>query len=133
MLIKELSRQTGASVRSLRYYEQKKLLSSRRLPNGYRDYDDTAVTIVKTIQFYLSLGLNTDEIADISDCPAFLQNKPLCPMAYKIYKDKLKKIDGQLLLMNKIRTRLRKKIKSFHRPSGWSALAGYDKSSAGYS
>ena len=34
MRISEISRRTGVSVRSLRYYEQKRLLCSRRLENG---------------------------------------------------------------------------------------------------
>ena len=43
MRISELSRRTGVSIRSLRYYEQKRLLCARRLSNGYRDLDEEAV------------------------------------------------------------------------------------------
>lgn len=38
MLIGELSRRTGVSARSLRYYEAQGLLSAGRGANGYRDY-----------------------------------------------------------------------------------------------
>lgn len=40
MLIRELSKLTGVSLRSLRYYEQKQLLSPARPENGYRIYED---------------------------------------------------------------------------------------------
>ncbi len=40
MRISEVSRRTGVSIRSLRYYEQKQLLCARRLENGYRDLDE---------------------------------------------------------------------------------------------
>ncbi|MBO0782775.1 MAG: MerR family DNA-binding transcriptional regulator, partial [Ktedonobacteraceae bacterium] len=42
MNIGELARQTGVSIRSLRYYETKQLLSSQREENGYRSYESTA-------------------------------------------------------------------------------------------
>jgi len=43
MRISEVARRTGVSIRSLRYYEQKRLLCARRLSNGYRDLDEEAV------------------------------------------------------------------------------------------
>jgi DNA-binding transcriptional MerR regulator len=68
MNIGELARQTGVSIRSLRYYETKQLLSSQRGENGYRTYDQTAIERVRMIQFYLGLGLSTDEIFDVVFC-----------------------------------------------------------------
>lgn len=43
MHIRELSKVTGVSLRSLRYYEQKHLLSPARSENGYRIYEDIDV------------------------------------------------------------------------------------------
>src|SRR5947207_15796913 len=68
MNIGELARQTGVSLRSLRYYETKQLLSSHRGENGYRTYDHTAIERVRMIQFYLHLGLSTQEIFDVVLC-----------------------------------------------------------------
>ncbi|MEK5171614.1 MerR family DNA-binding transcriptional regulator [Staphylococcus sp. FSL K6-0223] len=42
MLIKEISEETGASIRSIRYYEEKGLLNPNRLGNGYREYGSVA-------------------------------------------------------------------------------------------
>jgi DNA-binding transcriptional MerR regulator len=49
MRIGELARRTGASGRSLRYYESRSLLTSRRMANGYRDFEDDQVALVRTI------------------------------------------------------------------------------------
>jgi DNA-binding transcriptional MerR regulator len=65
MRIGELSVRTGASQRSLRYYEEQGLLVPDRLPSGYRDYDDRAVVTVHRIQVLLSAGLGTSSIAEI--------------------------------------------------------------------
>src|ERR1700694_3830204 len=78
MRISEISRRTGVSVRSLRYYEQKRLLCSRRLENGYRDLGEEAVERVQTIQMYLSLGLTTEQIEEILQC-AGGSPLPKCP------------------------------------------------------
>jgi DNA-binding transcriptional MerR regulator len=72
MKISELSRRSGVSLRSLRYYEEKRLLHPRRLPNGYRDYEMGAVAQVQAIQRYLQLGLNTQQIGAILSCRALI-------------------------------------------------------------
>lgn len=56
------------SQRSLRYYEEQGLLTPTRLPNGYRDYDERAVTTVRRIQILLAAGLGTSAIAEILPC-----------------------------------------------------------------
>jgi DNA-binding transcriptional MerR regulator len=66
--IGELSRSTGASARSLRYYEQIGLISSERLSNGYRDYDETAAETVETIKSLLDLGFPTTLIERVLPC-----------------------------------------------------------------
>lgn len=68
MRIGELSRRTGASARSLRYYEEQGLLTPARLPSGYREYDDRAPVTVRRVQILLSAGLGTAAIAEILPC-----------------------------------------------------------------
>lgn len=68
MKIGELSERTGASARSIRYYEQTGLLESVRLDNGYRDFDDAAVTTVTTIKSLLDLGFPTELIERVLPC-----------------------------------------------------------------
>jgi DNA-binding transcriptional MerR regulator len=66
--IGELSERTGASARSIRYYEQIGLLRSTRLGNGYREFDDSAVGIVETIRSLLELGFPTQLIERVLPC-----------------------------------------------------------------
>jgi DNA-binding transcriptional MerR regulator len=66
--IGELSRVTGASARSLRYYDQLGLITSERLSNGYRDYDEAAVATVDTIKSLLELGFPTTLIERVLPC-----------------------------------------------------------------
>ncbi|MEU8870711.1 MerR family transcriptional regulator [Streptomyces javensis] len=70
MRIGELSRVTGASTRSLRYYEAQGLLSSDRRPNGYREYGEEAVRQVAFIQDLYRAGLPSQIIRDILPCTA---------------------------------------------------------------
>ncbi|WP_040793645.1 MerR family transcriptional regulator [Nocardia paucivorans] len=68
MRIGELSRRTAVPARLLRYYEQQGLLESTRRSNGYRDYSDEAVEVVRRIRLLLEAGLNTETIRSLLPC-----------------------------------------------------------------
>jgi DNA-binding transcriptional MerR regulator len=68
MRIGDLSAATGASARSLRYYEEQGLLAATRTPGGQRVYPDSAVERVSLIQSLLAAGLNSVTIADVLPC-----------------------------------------------------------------
>jgi DNA-binding transcriptional MerR regulator len=109
--IGDLAKQTGVSVRSLRYYEQQGLLAPMRLDNGYREYSPFALDLVRAIQLYLNLGLSTEEIAGILQC--VLKNKEaFCEEVLPIYQHKLKEIDEQIQLLTGIRRNLVDRIDS---------------------
>ncbi|QQE79697.1 MerR family DNA-binding transcriptional regulator [Alicyclobacillus sp. SO9] len=77
MQISELSRRTGVSVSSLRYYEQENLITPQRLENGYRMFDEIAVERVKAIRF----RLNTTQIERVLDCDeknTLPERNPVC-------------------------------------------------------
>ena len=61
--ISEASRRTGVAATTLRYYESLGLIGSRRLENGYRDYDDDAIDRVGFIQASKELGLSLVDVA----------------------------------------------------------------------
>ncbi|WP_129843924.1 MerR family transcriptional regulator [Streptomyces sp. RFCAC02] len=68
MRIGELADATGTTPRALRHYEQAGLISSERMPNGYRDYDGTAVVRVRNIRLLLSVGLTLDDVRLFLPC-----------------------------------------------------------------
>ncbi len=66
MRIKELERRTGLAAKTIRYYEEVGVLPPpRRLPNGYRDYDEADVERVKFVIGARRLGFTLDDIAEI--------------------------------------------------------------------
>ncbi|MBT2385013.1 MerR family transcriptional regulator [Streptomyces sp. ISL-11] len=68
MRIGELSRRSGVSERSLRYYETQGLLRSERTPGGQRHYGEWAVDRVIRIQALYAAGLNSKKIAQLLPC-----------------------------------------------------------------
>lgn len=110
MRIGELSRLTGASVRSLRYYEEKGLIASYRMENGYREYSPLTVEQVNTIRFYLNLGLSTEEIAGFLHC--VLTNKEaFCREVVPVYRRKLAELEQQITLLTQIKSNLEDRIR----------------------
>jgi DNA-binding transcriptional MerR regulator len=68
MRIGELSRRSGVSERSLRYYEQQGLLDADRGSNGYREYDDAAVQRASTIQMLFGMDFPKDVVRSVLAC-----------------------------------------------------------------
>jgi DNA-binding transcriptional MerR regulator len=66
--IGELAERAGVSVRSLRYYEEKGLLVSRRSPSGQRHYADDAVDHVALLKQLYAAGLTSSVIAELLPC-----------------------------------------------------------------
>ncbi|GAA2806439.1 MerR family transcriptional regulator [Streptomyces showdoensis] len=68
MKIGELSRETGVSVRLLRYYEEQGLLVPERTGGGQRVYGPDARAVVRRIRALLAAGLPTRVIGEVLDC-----------------------------------------------------------------
>lgn len=94
LLIGELSARTGASQRSLRHYEAKGLLTSRRGPNGYRRYAPGAVDMVIRIKGLLALGLTLDVAADVLPCMDGARlAAPICADLEAVLRAELERLD----------------------------------------
>jgi DNA-binding transcriptional MerR regulator len=66
--IGELSRRTGVSPRSLRYYEEQGPLTSSRSAAGQRHYADAAVQRVALIRRLFDAGMSSHVIATVLPC-----------------------------------------------------------------
>jgi len=68
MRIGELAQQAGVTTKTVRYYESVGLLRAERLANGYRDYSDDDVVIVREIRMLSSLGIPVEKSRPFLDC-----------------------------------------------------------------
>ncbi|MQA79991.1 MAG: MerR family transcriptional regulator [Streptosporangiales bacterium] len=68
MRVQELAELTGASARSVRHYDRAGLLASRRLANGYREFDGAAIQQVRTIRRLIASGLTIGDIVTLQPC-----------------------------------------------------------------
>lgn len=68
MKIGELAKQTGSSVRMLRYYEAEGLLNPQRTGSGYRDYDAADVRTLSRIKLLGSAGMTLATIRQFLPC-----------------------------------------------------------------
>lgn len=68
MRIGQLAEATGVPTRMLRYYEQRGLITPRRLANGYREYDDYLADRVRKISGLVNAGIPTRLIGAILPC-----------------------------------------------------------------
>lgn len=66
MLITELSRATGFSVDTIRYYEKLGIIEAPlRRENGYRDYPPITVACLRLCRKAKDLGFSLEEIRDL--------------------------------------------------------------------
>ena len=80
--VKEVSRITGVSVRTLHHYDAIGLLKPAKITeSGYRLYDDAALQRLQAILFFRELEFPLQEIKDILDSPNF---DPLDALAAQI-------------------------------------------------
>jgi DNA-binding transcriptional MerR regulator len=113
MRIGELAKRAEVSLRSLRYYESKGLLSVQRLENSYRSYQEEDVDRVHLIQQFLSMGLTTDQIyqSGLHTLPGsdhnFVESIGAClPVALPFYEQKLSEIEQKIVILNQAKAKL---------------------------
>jgi MerR family copper efflux transcriptional regulator len=93
MLINQLARRSGVSPRALRHYDRLGLLSSRRLDNGYRDFEERAVEEVRRIRVLLDLGLGLQAVAHVLPCFASDGELTGCPAARDLLTVQMRELD----------------------------------------
>jgi MerR family copper efflux transcriptional regulator len=113
MRISEAARRAGTTPRALRWYEQHGLLTPRRSPGGYRDYDTGAVQRVRNIRELLAMGFTlTDVTAFVDlldrDMPTRFTDprSPGCMTALRTARERLDALDERIAAATRIRDRL---------------------------
>ncbi|MEW1847886.1 MerR family transcriptional regulator [Nonomuraea angiospora] len=108
MLIGELARASGVTVRALRYYEQQGLLQPERTSNGYRRYDSGAVTRVRNIQLLLSNGFTAQDVRGFLPCldDGEVSLGPACPPGVAAVSRKVAALEERIAELSAVRDRL---------------------------
>jgi len=116
--IGQLSKATGASTRSIRYYEKKNLLTAKRMDNDYREFDESDVKRIKTIQIYLDIGLSTREINGILNCQEnydAYDSDDFCEELLGAYEEKHAEILKQIQTLTAAQQKLEQRIEQMRR------------------
>jgi DNA-binding transcriptional MerR regulator len=105
--IGELAAVTGASVRALRHYEQAGLISSTRLPNGYRAFGAEAVARVRNIRYLLAAGLTLEDVRAFRPClDGDMSTARPSARGLRIARDRLAVLEARIAAQAEARDRL---------------------------
>lgn len=115
MLIGELAGRAGTTIKAVRYYEQRGLLHPRRTPNGYRDYDESAVARVGNIRLLLSLGLTSDDVRAFLPCLDMdISSSSICPASADVITRRLSVVEEKIADLDGVRRRLLEALAHAH-------------------
>jgi DNA-binding transcriptional MerR regulator len=105
MLRNQVSKQLGVDIETIRFYENKGLVSKpQRLENGYRSYSKENITELKFIQHCRSLGISISEVQSLKA----LQNQTSnCVQAKEIIEKNLSLIDQKIKDLKNLKKQLK--------------------------
>ncbi len=115
MLINELSKRTGISAHTIRFYEKSGLIKGKRdenvKSNNYFHYDDETIEKLELIRDAKSVGFTISEISQLMD--AWYNNKITISEKLAVLDEKLLSIDeriNQLKAMKKMISKFKKDV-----------------------
>lgn len=108
MLINELSKKTGVSIHTIRFYENKGLIESSTnksvKTNNYRNYDESHVERIETIKEAQEAGFTLSEIKTLLEkwySGKFLKDEQLA-----FFDTKIKEIENKIAQLQQMKDRL---------------------------
>ena len=110
MTIGELAKKSGASLQTIRYYEERRLLPRARRWAGsdYRDFDEDAVTCLQFIRSAKSLGFTLQEIQRLLDLR--VPPRGSCEEVAGHLNHKIVELDRRMAEMRQMRKALSKMV-----------------------
>lgn len=114
--IGELAKSTGASVRSIRHYDERGLLASVRAENGYRLFPEKAITQVRQIQRFIAAGFTIEDIRGFPDCMRMIEGAVACEQTTAAQRERLLLIERQIAELERRRARLLKMLNEGRTP-----------------
>lgn len=88
MNIKEMEMRSGLVRANIRYYEKEGLLHPVRRENGYRDYSEEDLVLLKRIRLMRELGISLEQIRELIGNPEALE---------EIMEQRVRSIEGEVL------------------------------------
>ena len=104
MRIGELAKRAGTTTRALRFYESEGLLEAQRTSNGYREYGEHDLRLVREIQALQSVGLSLQDTRPFVAClRAGHESGDSCPDSREVYRRRLAEVDACLERLTTVR------------------------------
>lgn len=107
MLIGELSKRTGFSHDTIRFYEKKGLIGvnkKERRDNNYKEYPEHVYERLMLIKTVKALGFTLNEIDELIE--AWDEESASCSNLTTHLTDKIKRVDDQIKLLQEIKLKL---------------------------
>ena len=113
MQISELADRAGVTVKAVRYYERLGLLTPRRLPNGYRDYDDRELRAAREIRELAATGIPPSKAAPFIAClGSGHARSDECPASVVAYAAGIAELDAAIAELEARREQLARRLAS---------------------
>jgi len=95
--IGELARQAEVTTKAVRYYESLGLIEPDRLSNGYRNYSDDDVRLVREIKALHQLGIPVERTRPFLECLAAGRSySDECPASMASYRDVINEVTERI-------------------------------------
>jgi MerR family copper efflux transcriptional regulator len=105
MLINELSKRSGVSIATLRYYENyglfKGVSNEKIKTNNYKDYDEQILDKIDMIKGAKEAGFTLSEIKELLD--SWYNKRLSIEKKVAIVKDKINEIDTKILQLHQVK------------------------------
>ncbi|KJY43392.1 peroxiredoxin [Streptomyces sp. NRRL B-1568] len=94
MRIGEAARAAGVTAKAVRYYESLGLIAPGRLANGYRDYDEHDVRLLREVKTLGRLGIPAERTRPFLEClTAGMPHADDCPASLAGYHEAIGELD----------------------------------------
>ncbi|QQS31389.1 MAG: MerR family transcriptional regulator [Sphingobacteriales bacterium] len=105
MLINELSKRTGLSIHTLRYYENyglfRGMTDEKVKTNNYKQYDDSLVEKIELIKEAKEIGFTLSEIKGLLD--SWFNKKLSIDKKVEVLNSKINEIDTKIRQLKQVR------------------------------
>jgi len=111
MLIGEISKQTGLSRDTIRFYEKQGLIrvpAKQRRANNYKEYPENVISKLKLIKSVQELGFTLKEIDTFFSL--WQEEDASCKNLVYTLENKIDEIDQQIIRLNQLKNKLNESV-----------------------